>query len=466
MNAGDVNAGEADAARLQRGAAVISVTTLVVSIANYLFSLLLIRLLAAPDYVAYASIQSLLLVLGSGAMAAIPWAVARHVAVSRTARAAGEALGFGLVASIVQGVVFAALSFAIVVPASGARLALAAAVAAFALSVVAAPIGLLQGQGRLVAISLLRLGETLIRIGLSLVLIVAFAADPLAPLTGFIVGSAVLTAIALLVCRGALPLTFAGRAVYGGLLRHSALLGVAQFALAALGTVDTVVIALTEMPIDDARDYQIAALLGRVPLFVGTAVAMSYYAQIAGAASSESARGLQARATRLIVLLGVPVASLLATLPAWALDIVAPGRAEAIAHLLPYTAVTGITVAIATVLACARQAIEHYRRLFALLLPIVLLQPVALIAAGNLGSVTSFAVCAAVAGALTLAVLAVDLRVWRPWSLLRMRDLAGIALTLVLAVVGHEIAWVWWIAAGVGATVGALAVLGRDSGVR
>ena len=99
---GDEARGIHDPDRVQRHAAVVSVTTLVVSIANYAFSLVLIRLLAAPDYVAYASVQSLLLVLGSGGMAAIPWAVARHVALTRTTRAAGEALGFGLVASVVQ----------------------------------------------------------------------------------------------------------------------------------------------------------------------------------------------------------------------------------------------------------------------------------------------------------------------------------------------------------------------------
>jgi O-antigen/teichoic acid export membrane protein len=436
-----------DLDRVQRHAAVVSATTLVVSIANYALSVLLIRLLAAPDYVAYASIQSLLLVLGSGGMAAIPWAVARHVALTRTARAAGEALGFGLVASCLQGLVFAGLSFALVAPSSGARLGFAAGAAAFALSVIAAPLGLLQGQGRLVAISVLRLIETVVRIGVSLVLVIAVAADPLSPITGFIVGSAILTVAALIVCRAAFPLRRAARATYLGLLRHSALLGVAQLALAALGTMDTVVIALTTMGPVDARDYQVAALLGRVPLFLGAAVALTYYPQIASAASVVVARLQLARAARLIVVIGVPVAVLLATCPVWALEIIAPGRADQVAHLLPFTAITGITVATATVLACARQAREGYRRLFVLLLPIVAVQPFLLVLAGDLGTATTFAACAAALGVVVLAALSIDLRSWRPWSQLRAFDIVGVAVVIVLAVLGREVAWVWWIAA-------------------
>ncbi|KQM83935.1 hypothetical protein [Agromyces sp. Leaf222] len=454
-----------DAKQVQRHAAVVSATTLVVSIANYAFSLVLIRLLAAPDYVAYASIQSLLLVLGSGGMAAIPWAVARHVALTRTAHAAGEALGFGLVASVVQGVAFAVLSFALVAPASGLRLGVAAGVAAFALSVVAAPIGLLQGQGRLVAISVLRLVEMVVRIGLSLVLVVAVAADPLAPITGFIVASAILTAAGLAVCRGAFPLRRAARSTYRGLLRHSALLGVAQLALAALGTIDTVVIAMTHMAATDARDYQVAALLGRVPLFVGTAIAMTYYPQIASAASAGLARLQQARAARLMFVLGMPVAILLATVPNWALEIVAPGNATQVGQLLPLTAITGVTVATATVLACARQAREHYTRLFALLLPFAVVQPIVLVGvgAGDLGTVTTFAVCAAGIGVLLLAVLLIDLRRWRPWSLVRVFDVAGIAVVLVLAVVGRDVPFVWWVAAVGGAALCIRALLRHGS---
>jgi len=448
---------------VQRHAAVVSATTLVVSLANYAFSLVLIRLLPVADYVTYASIQSLLLVLGSGGMAAIPWAVARHVALTRTTRAAGEALGFGLVASILQGLVFAGLTFALVAPASGVRLGAATGAAAFALSVVAAPLGLLQGQGRLVAISVLRVIETVVRIGLSLVLVAAVAADPLSPITGFIVGSAILTVAALVVCRAAFPLRRAARETYLGLLRHSALLGVAQLGLAALGTVDTVVIALSHIATIDARDYQVAALLGRVPLFVGAAVAMTYFPQIASATSAGTARLQQALATRLMVVLGVPVAVLLATTPIWALDIIALGRAAQVSHLLPLTAITGITVATATVLACARQARKRYGRLFVLLLPIVAVQPFLLVAAGNLGTATAFAAFAASVGVLALAILAFDLRSWRPWSLVRKSDVAGILVIVVLAVVGREIVWVWWVAAIAAVVLCGRALLGHSS---
>ncbi|NRG42355.1 hypothetical protein HRK28_15685 [Rathayibacter sp. VKM Ac-2835] len=454
---------DADADRVRRQSAVVSATTLVVSIANYAFSLVLIHLLTAPDYVAYASAQSLLLVLGSGGMAAIPWAVARHVAVARTTRAVSEALGFGLVASVLQGVVFAGLAFALVTPTSGVELGAATAAAAFALSVIAAPLGLLQGQSRFLSISALRLVEMVVRIGLSLLLLLLVAADPLSPVVGFIAGNAVLFVAALIACRVAFPLRRAALTTYSGLLRHSVLLGVAQLALAALGTADTVVIAMTGMSAIDARDYQVAALLGRVPLYLGTALAMTYFPIIAGAVSAEEARSHLRRVVRLIVVVAAPVSILIATTPAWALEIISPERSVEVGRLLPLTAITGFSVAVATVLACARQARRRYGRLFALLVPLVAVQPFALFAVGDGAGAVGFAATAAVFGVLAVAVLAVDLRSWQPWSLVRRVDVGAVLLVLVFATVGREIGWLWWVAATGGVVLCAWVLLGRSA---
>ncbi|NUU17113.1 hypothetical protein HP550_07600 [Cellulomonas humilata] len=368
-----------------RGAVLLSATSLVVAGANYAFALVLVHVLSAGDYVAYASVQSLLLVLGSGAMAAIPWAVARHVA---TGRDPGQGAGFGLVASAVQGAVFAALTFAIVVATSGAALAAASAVAAFTLSVVVAPLGVLQGRGRLGTIAGLRLLETAVRIGLSAWLLLAVAADPLAPVTGFAVGSAALFVAGCVLCRGVRPLRLGG---LGDLTRLALLLGSVQVALAALGSVDTVLAASAGFAVDDAAAYQVAALLGRVPLFVAASVALAFYPQIAAAAPDEVA-GLVRRSVRLLLVLAVPVAVVMCVAPTALLTLAAGSHVDQVRVLLPATAAAGLCVALTTVLVSAVQARDQHRRALRLVVPAAVLQPVALGLVGQLGGVGAYAV--------------------------------------------------------------------------
>lgn len=428
---------------IQRQAAIVSATTVVTSVANYGFSLLVIRLLAAPDYVQYASVQSLLLVLGSGGMAAVPWAVARHVALDSSHRAAGEALGFGLLASLVQGIVFAGLAFALVTPVAGLGLGATTAAAAFAMSLVAAPLGLLQGQQRLLEISALRIVEAVVRLGLSLLLLVSFAADPRSPVTGFAVGSAVLFALGLAVCQRSLPLRRASPRALRELLGRSLQLGAVQLCLASLGVVDTIVITFAGLLDGPASAYQIAALLGRVPLFLASAIALTYFQGLARAETDADVRDQLAPAMRLLLVLAVPIAVLVATCPPAVLGPLTGGRLDDVARLLPATAFIGVAVAAVTALSTLYQAREQYRRFFVVLLPIVLAQPAALVLAGRLGGVAAYAIAGAIVGSVALVVVNADLRRWRPWSGLRRSDVAGFVAVCALAALSLAQPWAW-----------------------
>ncbi|GAB7192561.1 hypothetical protein NUM3379_32700 [Kineococcus sp. NUM-3379] len=444
---------------VQRQAALVSLVTVVVSAANYGFSLLVIRLLSAADYVQYASVQSLLLVLGTGCMAAVPWAVARHVALSHDPRAAGEALGFGLLASTAQGLVFALLALLVVVPASGWAMGGVTALAALALSLVAAPLGFLQGRQRIGTISWLRLLETAVRLGSSLLLLLAVAASPTAPVLGFTVGSLVLLVVGLALCREGWPLLRASAATFSKLLRESMSLAVVQIALAAVGVVDTVVIVFAALGDGPASAYQIAALLGRVPLFLSAAVALSYYQRIAGAADEAQARERAAGSLRLFALLGVPAAALLAGFPQVLLELVAPGRSAEVSALLHLTAVTGLGVGLLTVLSTVHQARGEFRRSARVLVPAALVQPVLLVAAGHAWGAAGYAAAGLVLVAVVLALFVADLR--GRWLLAMGRgEFLPLAAGAVLAVAARGEPWLWPVAALVLGVVGVRGVLG------
>lgn len=429
------------ASREHLQATLISLVTILLSAANYGFSLVVVRWLSSADYVHYAAVQSLLLVLGTGCMAAVPWAIARHVALGAR-EAEGEALRFGLLASAVQGVFFALLGLVIVAPASGWAMAGVTSLAAFALSMVAAPLGVLQGQQRLEVIAGLRLGEAAVRIGLSLVLLVGVAASPTSPLIGFVAGSAVLFVAGMFACRSALPLRRTHSAALIGLIRQSLSLGLVQVLLAALGTIDTIVVGYTALADTDASSYQVAALLGRIPLYLASAVALSFYQGFARDDLPEVGVGL-GRALRLFSLVGVPAAATVVGMPVLLLGILVPERAEQVSALLGPTVVIGLAVGLVTVLSAVHQARGWFRRALLAVAPVALLQPVALVVVGRGLGIEAFAVAGVVLSVAALVTLARDLRSVRVVSAFTRGEALGLALIAGLGVASRLEPWLW-----------------------
>lgn len=429
--------------RLARGATALSLSTVVVSGANYAFALLMARLLGAGDYVAYASVQSVLLILGAGGMAAVPWAVAHHLATGDSPERGREALRFGLIASGLQGAVFAVAAALFAARVGDWTLATATAVAALSLSLIAAPMGVLQGRGRLPAMAVLRVVETVVRIASSLVLVLAVTAAPASPVAGFTLGGLTLLGLSLWLCRDLFPLRGAGWADTRSLASRSAMLGAAQLTLVAMGVVDTVVIGLTTLADGPASAYQVAALLGRVPLFLSAAVALSFYPAMASAGLGPDSRRLTRQAACLFLLLGVPTALLVATVPEWVMTILLPVQGPLLRPLLPATALLGLSVGLLTVLATSHQAQGRFRRLMLVLVPSLLTQAVVLRLVGEQGSVEAYAWSGAVIAVLALVAVGVDLGVHRgaarpSWSTL----LTGAAL-LGLAAVAYLYPPVW-----------------------
>lgn len=400
----------------RRGATFLTASTLLISVANYAFSLSMTSLLPADEFVDFVAIQSLLLVIGTGVMAAVPWVLARDVARIRQAGEAGagsslgQSLHFGLSASAAQGVVAGVVAGIVGFAVAGPWLGLVAAVTGLALSFVAAPIGFLQGEERFGAIAMLRIAEALVRVGLGLLVVLAVSRTAAGALVTMSAASLLLTVGGLALCRRGLPLVRTGRRHLSSLVRQSAFFAAAQIGLTALAAMDTVIIGASGIAAEDAAVYQFVALLGRVPLFVGVALSQAAYPSMSTAGSESGERRLR------MPLYVYGLVSLLFLAGAWSmpapvLALLGAGQPERAGDLLRMTSLLGVAVGMLSVISVGYLAHLQYRKLLLVVLPAVILQPVVLLLAAR-SSVEAYASSAAVFTVVVAACLAFDSRRW------------------------------------------------------
>src|SRR5581483_11509328 len=120
---------------------------------------------------------------------------------------------------------------------------------------------------------------------------------------------------ALALCGRARPFFGAAASALRHLFRQSLRLGAIQILLASLGALDTVVIQAIGTHARDVSSYDVAALLGRIPLFLSGAIAVVFYQSMARARTDrECSVGLQS-AMRLYLLAVGPFTILLANMP-------------------------------------------------------------------------------------------------------------------------------------------------------
>jgi O-antigen/teichoic acid export membrane protein/polysaccharide pyruvyl transferase WcaK-like protein len=442
---------------LAQQATLIALTTVGVSIVSYAWSLVLIRLLPVGDYGRFATAQGLLLVLGSGSMAAVPWAVARHISLDRSDRAARQALFFGVAAGVVQGIVFALVAGLVIGEIGGPGLALAAAAAAFTLSMLAAPVGFLQGEQRLRRIAVLRALEAVVRTGAGTLAVVAYSARAVWAVWAFALGSGVAAVTGLASARRGLPLRRGSTTVFRQLALGSLRLGAVQVLLVVLAALDTVVIQFIGVGGAGIADYQVAAVLGRVPFFLSGAVALAYYQPLVRAADdAETTRTLRS-AVGGYLSIAVPAVLLLVSVPTRLLALLDPRDTAIVGRLILGTAVSGLALGLVNVVTTAHQARGRFRPALRVLVPAAVLQPIVLVTAGRAGGTAAYAgALAAVAVVIALLVVAAA-RGWRPWSAVSGRGLAvtGVGAVLVAASLGARSAGVpaaWspglWVLAG------------------
>lgn len=428
---------------IKNQATFLSLATLIVSGANYGYSLAVIRLLPSREYAQFASVQGLLLVMGTASMAAIPWAVARYVALNDTRQAAREALHFGLVAAFIQGVVMAAAAGLVIGTLAGTSLGVITGAAAFCLSLVVAPLGFLQGYQKLKFIAYLRAFETALRLTIGLLFLFVVSRSASSAILGFPIASALIFFIGLSRCRRAFPLKVGNRLVLRELLRQSVLLGLIQLFIATLAALDTVVVLVSHLRTNSIASYQVAALLGRIPLFLSTAISVSYYQPLAKAKDDREAGRTLERAVLFYLLISVPMVALLASIPVDLVRLVSPSHPDTIASLLRYTSISGSAIGLINIVTTSHQARGKFRSAITVLLPIATIQPLLLVIAGRQYGIVGFAQTLAAISVTAAAIVVFDARRWTPLGQIGLVELLGLGVAVGLCILTLKYPILW-----------------------
>lgn len=394
---------------LVSGSRWLTFATVVVGAVNYLYSLVLTRLLEVDGYATFAAGQALLLIAGTVASASVPWVLAKQLAASGDdPHERQRAVWFATVANLVQGTVAG-----IVVAVLGSRFADPATttwltVGAVTIFLASTTIGWLQGEARFGSIAKARVGEVGAKVlaGLALVWAGAGAAGAIA---GFAVGAALVVVGGLVVARDDLRPRF--EAMRSPELWRSArgVIGIQGF-VAVLASADLVIIAMLPAAPDAAASYQVSMILARVPLFLAGAVSMVAFPLLSRPGTSFG--HLVNASVRMYGTLTITVALILATAPAAIIELMFP-RYPFVKQLLTYTVVAGVGFGLANLLSTYFQAHGSYRRSMTYQAAGLGAHGIALTTGWILGGVTGYAI-----GSATGAVIASGLLLWaagRTW---------------------------------------------------
>ncbi|MBM7789935.1 glycosyltransferase involved in cell wall biosynthesis/O-antigen/teichoic acid export membrane protein [Tenggerimyces flavus] len=416
---------------------------------------MLAHLLPGAEYAVFAAGQTLMLLAGTAASACIPWALAKavraHPAGSTERR---EAMAFALVVSGVGSLLaigvlgtvaalFAPLNAAFAIGISGAGVVLSGVA-----------VGWMQGELRFTSLAVLRVVEVVLRVlvGVGAVTVGLGAAGALG---GFLAG-----ALAL----GLLGLTRPGsdgRRAWRDLAwiprtltetwrwAETGGLAVVQIGLAALTAIDIVMTPIVTGASPDAGSFQLAATLGRAPLFVATALAVVLFPQLPSVPAIRTA-------VRGFGWLALTAAVALLTLPPTVLGWIVPPHLLVAWHIMPAATIAGIGYGVVALLVTVLQGAGRFRQALLSLAAAAVLVAGGLVAGWHLAGIVGLSRGVAVASLLAAAGFVAT--TWRLLPRHFYSALIGPVLTVgaggvvLLLVRNHPMAWVF-----VGALLGVLA---------
>jgi O-antigen/teichoic acid export membrane protein len=383
-----------------RGARWVTVAFLVVGILNYLYALVLTRLLNVADYATFAAGQGLLLWATTVATVSVPWVLAQALARARSDAERYAATRFTMMVSAGSGLMAGVAVWLIAVQFAGTPAALALAVSAFVIFLGTTTTGWFQGHERMRALSALYIGENLLKNAAGLVLVVVAGLGDTGALAAFGIGGLLLLVWWPHVPRGATRPWLAALASRDLWRRALGIAGV-QGLVSLFAAIDVVLVATLPGSRALAASYQVSAALSRAPLFVAGAVSTAFFPALSRRAPGGR---LPAHAVRMYAVVALPLATILATTPASVLSVVFPAQYSAMASLLKFTAVAGLAVGGINLLATFFQAVDDFTCLWWLAAGLGA-YVVALLAGWWAGGITGLAVGSMVGAAIALALV-------------------------------------------------------------
>lgn len=321
-----------------RGARWMTVGLTTVGLLNYGYSLILTRLLGVAAYSSFAAGQGLILWASTIATVAVPMTLAQSMARARSDAEAGAAIRFSKLTAAAGGVIAAAIVGVIAIRLGGSLTALIVAASTFVIFLGTASTGWLQGRQRMRALSALYVGENVLKnlAGLGLVIVVGLRGN--GALAAFGIGGIVMLVRWPRTPRGAgrpWRAALANRDLWRRTLRMTA----GQSLVSLFISLDVVLVAL--LPGDRAlvASYQASAALSRIALFVAGSVVVAFFQTLS---RQRTGGAIAARAVGMYGAVVLPLAAVLATIPAPVITVVFPAQYAAMATLLKFTAVTAL----------------------------------------------------------------------------------------------------------------------------
>ena len=320
------------------GARWLAIAMVTVGLLNYGNSLLLTHLLSVTEFSRFVAGQGLILWATNIATVSVPWVLAQAMVRARSDEEQASAIRFAKLASAVSGLIAAVVVGTIATRFAGISAALAVAISTMVIFLGTTSTGWLQGRQRMRALSALFITETLLKNAAGLLLVLVAGLGDTGALAAFGVG-----ALAMLVRWPRTPRGTSGawRAtlVDRGLWRRAVAMAGAQGVVSLFIAINVVMVALLPGGRALAASYQASATLSRIPLYVAGAVAGAFFPLLS---RSSDGSVIAARAVRMYAAVALPLAAVLATIPAPLLALVFPTQYGAVATLLKYTAVTGL----------------------------------------------------------------------------------------------------------------------------
>jgi O-antigen/teichoic acid export membrane protein len=338
------------------GARWMAVATVVVGFSNYCYAVLLTHQLTVASYSRFAAGQGLILWASTVATVSVPWVLAQALVRARSDAERHSAVRFAKLVGAGGGLVTGIVVAGIATRFAGPSTALAVAFSIFVIFLATTTTGWLQGRERLRTLSALAVVDNVLKNATGVVLVVVARQGDAGALAAFGIG-----ALAVLLCW---PKTsrhdggsWRGALVNRDLWRRAVAIAGAQGMVSLFIAADVVLVALLPGNRALAASYQASAAISRIPAYVAAAVATAFFPFL----SRRAIGGLiAARAVRMYVTMALPVAVVLATIPAPILAMMLPSQYGTVAALLKYTAVSGLSVGGIMLVTAFFQAADDY----------------------------------------------------------------------------------------------------------
>ncbi|MFI9741513.1 lipopolysaccharide biosynthesis protein [Streptomyces sp. NPDC052494] len=346
------------------GARWIATAAVAVGALNYMYALALTRLLDVSEYATFAAGQGLIVCTAAVAVVTVPWMLAQALARAGSDTERAEAVRFSIVTSIAGGTLAAVVVAAVAREFAGTVTTLVVAGSTFAIYVTRVSAGWLQGTERLRTLAVLNSGEAVLKFGVGLFFVAALGLGEAGALAAF--------AVAVLPYAFFLPHRFRRapqrpwRAVTVDRELWRRAVGVAslQGVVAMLAASDIVLVAMLPTDRSAAASYQAAVMLGRIPLFLASAVSIAFLPALSRRRAGDP---LTAGALRMYLTVAVPLTVVAATAPGAVLTAVFPAGYTMVSTLMACTATAGLALGALALLVTFAQAANDYACLRTLL---------------------------------------------------------------------------------------------------